>query len=301
MLDKTSGTALTGNVTVTAGGTLDFGANSQTTAWTNLTLGDGSTLLLNNTTQTIANLTITGDTVLDFAGGGSTLNVGTLTIADDATLSIINWSNASDLFIANNDPGTPVLGDVVDQRFAGRDVEHRWRCHHPNAGRARAVGLRRRAAGCQSALFRLAPAGGPQGKTAPPEGAGPDRAGTARLAAGIYSGAAGLDLAAELGFRHGHESDRLHAHGGPEVLKLEEIPEPVPSSGEVLVRVAVAGLNFLDTYQRAGLYPVDAAACSRIGRRRRGGQGRGRVQGGPAGAVGHASRAPTRSMSPCRR
>ena len=112
LLNKTSGTALTGNVTV-AGGTLDFGANNQTTAWTNLTLGAGSTLLLNNTTQSLSNLTITGNTVIDFAGGGSSLTVGNLSLANNATLSIINWSNASDYFSANVDPGSPVLGNIV--------------------------------------------------------------------------------------------------------------------------------------------------------------------------------------------
>ena len=80
VLDKTSGTALTGSVTVGSGGTLEMAGDNQTTAWTNLTLGAGSTLELNNTTQTIANLTITGDTVIDFGGGGSTLNVSSLSV-----------------------------------------------------------------------------------------------------------------------------------------------------------------------------------------------------------------------------
>ena len=113
ILDKDSGTALTGTVTVGDGGTLDFGGDNQTTAWTNLTLGEGSTLLLGNTDQTLANLTITGDTIIDFAGGGSSLSVGNLTLAEDATLTIINWSNAVDYFTANVDPGSPVLGDIV--------------------------------------------------------------------------------------------------------------------------------------------------------------------------------------------
>lgn len=47
---------------------------------------------------------------------------------------------------------------------------------------------------------------------------------------------------------------RFHAYGGPEVLRLEEIPVPEIKSGEVLVRVHAAGVNFLDTYQRIGLY-----------------------------------------------
>ena len=49
---------------------------------------------------------------------------------------------------------------------------------------------------------------------------------------------------------------RLHAHGGPEVLQLDEVPVPVPKAGEVLVRVKTAGVNFIDIYQRKGLYPV---------------------------------------------
>ena len=44
--------------------------------------------------------------------------------------------------------------------------------------------------------------------------------------------------------------------GGPEVLEVEEIEEPVPGDGEVVVEIAAAGLNFIDTYQRSGLYPV---------------------------------------------
>ena len=47
---------------------------------------------------------------------------------------------------------------------------------------------------------------------------------------------------------------RFHAYGGPEVLRLEEIPVPEIKSDEVLVRVHAAGVNFLDAYQRTGLY-----------------------------------------------
>ena len=44
--------------------------------------------------------------------------------------------------------------------------------------------------------------------------------------------------------------------GGPEVLVAEEVDEPVPGPGEAVVEVAAAGLNFIDTYHRSGLYPV---------------------------------------------
>ena len=47
---------------------------------------------------------------------------------------------------------------------------------------------------------------------------------------------------------------RIHGYGGPEVLQLEEVPIPSIQSGEVLVRVHAAGVNFLDVYQRTGLY-----------------------------------------------
>jgi len=43
--------------------------------------------------------------------------------------------------------------------------------------------------------------------------------------------------------------------GGPEVLEYQEVAVPRPGPGQVLVRVAAAGVNFVDTYQRAGVYP----------------------------------------------
>ena len=45
--------------------------------------------------------------------------------------------------------------------------------------------------------------------------------------------------------------------GGPEVLQLVEVDDPTPGPGEVLVEVAAAGVNFIDTYRRGGVYPVD--------------------------------------------
>jgi NADPH:quinone reductase len=47
---------------------------------------------------------------------------------------------------------------------------------------------------------------------------------------------------------------RVTAFGGPEVLKLEEVPTPQPGPGEVLVRIRAAGVNPVETYIRAGTY-----------------------------------------------
>ncbi len=46
------------------------------------------------------------------------------------------------------------------------------------------------------------------------------------------------------------------APGGPDVLRLVEVPDPEPGPGDVLVRVSAAGVNFIDTYRRSGLYTV---------------------------------------------
>ena len=45
--------------------------------------------------------------------------------------------------------------------------------------------------------------------------------------------------------------------GGPEVLEVQELPDPVPGPGDVLVDVEAAGLNFIDVYQREGRYPLE--------------------------------------------
>jgi NADPH2:quinone reductase len=48
----------------------------------------------------------------------------------------------------------------------------------------------------------------------------------------------------------------VHEFGGPEVLKLEEVPTPKPAAGQVLVRVQAVGVNPYDTSMRAGTYAV---------------------------------------------
>jgi NADPH2:quinone reductase len=51
---------------------------------------------------------------------------------------------------------------------------------------------------------------------------------------------------------------RIHQHGGPEVLKWEEVDPGRPGPGEALVRHEAVGLNFIDVYHRTGLYPLPA-------------------------------------------
>lgn len=50
---------------------------------------------------------------------------------------------------------------------------------------------------------------------------------------------------------------QVQATGGPEVLTSVEVPDPEAAPGRLLVEVEAAGLNFIDTYQRTGLYPME--------------------------------------------
>lgn len=54
------------------------------------------------------------------------------------------------------------------------------------------------------------------------------------------------------------KSIRIHSFGGPDVLKLEEIPTPHPAAGEVLIRARAIGVNPVDTYIRSGIYGARA-------------------------------------------
>lgn len=47
---------------------------------------------------------------------------------------------------------------------------------------------------------------------------------------------------------------RIHAPGGPDALRVEDIPVPAPGPGQALIRVEAAGVNFIDVYHRTGLY-----------------------------------------------
>lgn len=53
---------------------------------------------------------------------------------------------------------------------------------------------------------------------------------------------------------------RVHETGGPDVLQVEDLDEPTAGPGEIRVRMAAAGLNFIDTYHRSGLYPIELPA-----------------------------------------
>ena len=48
---------------------------------------------------------------------------------------------------------------------------------------------------------------------------------------------------------------RVHEYGGPAVMKLDEVPDPAPGAGEVVVRVRAAGVNPVDAYIHTGTYP----------------------------------------------
>ena len=49
---------------------------------------------------------------------------------------------------------------------------------------------------------------------------------------------------------------QITEHGGPEVLRVADVDTPAPGPGQILVRVAAAGVNFIDTYHRSGRYPL---------------------------------------------
>ncbi len=53
---------------------------------------------------------------------------------------------------------------------------------------------------------------------------------------------------------------RIHEHGGPEVLRWDEVEVGAPGPGQALVRHTAVGLNYIDTYHRTGLYPLELPA-----------------------------------------
>ncbi|MCO5998855.1 quinone oxidoreductase family protein [Actinoallomurus rhizosphaericola] len=63
---------------------------------------------------------------------------------------------------------------------------------------------------------------------------------------------------------------QMTEHGGPDVLRLTDAPDPQPGPGEVAVELAAAGVNFRDVYERQGVYPKELPAVP-------GAEGAGRV------------------------
>jgi NADPH2:quinone reductase len=55
---------------------------------------------------------------------------------------------------------------------------------------------------------------------------------------------------------------RYHKQGGPEVLQLDDIQVGDPGAGQVRIRHTAIGVNFVDTYQRSGLYPMQLPAVA---------------------------------------
>src|SRR5438093_686265 len=83
-------------------------------------------------------------------------------------------------------------------------------------------------------------------------------AGTGPAEAGLYDGA-GAKRSGRVRLEADHKRETMRAilvrqHGGPEVLKLEEVADPQPRDGEVLVRVRAAGVNPVDGYIRSGAH-----------------------------------------------
>lgn len=52
-------------------------------------------------------------------------------------------------------------------------------------------------------------------------------------------------------------SIRVHKTGGPDVLRIEELPDPAPGPGELVVNIEAIGVNFIEVYQREGVYKLD--------------------------------------------
>jgi len=73
----------------------------------------------------------------------------------------------------------------------------------------------------------------------------------------------------------------VHSTGGPEVLEYTDVEPRKPGAGELVVAVAAAGVNYIDTYHRSGLYPMDLPI-------KLGGEGSGTVTAVGEGVTGFA-------------
>ena len=55
---------------------------------------------------------------------------------------------------------------------------------------------------------------------------------------------------------------RFHKQGGPEVLQVDDVSVGDPGPGQLRIRHTAIGVNFVDTYQRSGLYPMQTPAVA---------------------------------------
>ena len=55
---------------------------------------------------------------------------------------------------------------------------------------------------------------------------------------------------------------RYHKQGGPEVMQYEDVAVGEPAQGQVRIKHTAIGVNFVDTYQRSGLYPMQLPAVA---------------------------------------
>ncbi len=53
---------------------------------------------------------------------------------------------------------------------------------------------------------------------------------------------------------------RIHTPGGPDAMRFDDLPAPVPGPGQATVRIEAIGVNFIDVYHRTGLYPLELPA-----------------------------------------
>jgi len=72
----------------------------------------------------------------------------------------------------------------------------------------------------------------------------------------IYRHSGNLKQFSVFSRKYNMKAVRVHAVGGPEVLSYEEVPKPTPTKGQVLVKNAAAGVNFIDIYHRIGQYKL---------------------------------------------
>lgn len=120
-------TGTTGSFTKQGTGTLTLASTINYDGVFNLNSG---TLLLSGITANLGTLNITGNSTIDFAGAASTLNVTTFNISVGVVLSIINWTNATDYFFAQNwtgavadTTGIAPMNQVVFTGFTGNDTK----------------------------------------------------------------------------------------------------------------------------------------------------------------------------------